>query len=1007
MKLLILHLSDFHFKDSYTIPKEISYKMIQALNSYTNIIDAIIIIITGDVAYSGKTEQYNFMKYFMKNIMSNIKNVLKISNFINIYVVPGNHDIEYNEKMPSSHSIYIEKDNLDKLLSLEPSYQENFFKYATLNHCFKNNKFIDVKYIKYGDFHIRINLINSACFSRMDNDKGIHYLSPRHIDKLLLKDNQKFDLILTAMHHDLEGFNEDMKLDLKRRLYKTTSLLFLGHEHKSALNDTSWDKNEMIVIYGGALSGHNINYSFNTVLIDSITRKVKHVRYEWNKQEEIFVDSSNNYILPIKCQNNISILPQKSYIDKILTDEKRTVSKYFLDYYVFPNIIINDPSRDEYKNITNWEAFYNYLQNSTFILVRGEDNSGKTSLLKYCYYALQENNITIYFSCNDMNNKVTIRIIKDAIEEQYGDDPFNFIRFKQTPLDKKIAFVDDIHKLQDNQFLQFFDTLKEHFGFIIITAKSDWDFDLIKKVEDDFQLKNKLKTCTIERFYKSKRTELISKLCKLKNINKIKKDEIILATENFVKTQLNLFRLDPDFILQVSNFYLQSNLIKTSNVFNDIFVANISQAIASAPSASKSNTNKYIYMLEYIAFYMHYHKIYPLPYSVMAKLIDKYNFEYNENINTMDFYNTVTAAKIIKASKDANIIEFCDNSYFAFFVAKGLNRKDYKNDSDKINDLEYILNNICYNINGDIILFLSFIAQDKRILMYIFKKAEEILEDCPEMDLDKKNIQFLFNYQYDIKEPDKESKKLNEKLTNIEEEVIVEQRSLKTINMYEENNNINPQFIQLLKASKYTNLLAKILPNFSFILTREEKGNLINKLYRYPNKLIYKCLHDIDKDFTNIIVNISNKINVNTNDEQKVSPEEIGKVLTIFSSTLILAIFNDIANYVSDKNTIRLLNEYLNSISTPNSNYDIQNLCMLEKIGNEKKFLEKATSIYDANNTNYVISMLTKNIVRYYLLVHDDINPNIERTMRDRFFKSQKEKSKLLLQKKYQFPDSI
>lgn len=58
MKLLILHLSDIHFEKNGDVSGKNTEGIIRALKTIDTF-SYVIVVISGDIAYSGKVSQYN------------------------------------------------------------------------------------------------------------------------------------------------------------------------------------------------------------------------------------------------------------------------------------------------------------------------------------------------------------------------------------------------------------------------------------------------------------------------------------------------------------------------------------------------------------------------------------------------------------------------------------------------------------------------------------------------------------------------------------------------------------------------------------------------------------------------------------------------------------------------------------------------------------------------------------------------------------------------------------
>lgn len=186
----------------------------------------------------------------------------------------------------------------------------------------------------------------------------------------------------------------------------------------------------------------------------------------------------------------------------------------------------------------------------------------------------------------------------------------------------------------------------------------------------------------------------------------------------------------------------------------------------------------------------------------------------------------------------------------AYFVASHLNRKF--NEGRGADELRYILNNICFGINGDILLFLSYITSNVQILNPILESLISHMDSWDELDIDSKNVEYLTKPMKPIKTelPNKEEKKKHEEeKTNMEKEIVEkrqQENDIESLYSYDEKK-VNSFGNKISKSINYLELVAKILPNFRHILNGEQKQAITNILYTYPNKTIvfyverYRC----------------------------------------------------------------------------------------------------------------------------------------------------------------------
>ena len=212
-----------------------------------------------------------------------------------------------------------------------------------------------------------------------------------------------------------------------------------------------------------------------------------------------------------------------------------------------------------------------------------------------------------------------------------------------------------------------------------------------------------------------------------------------------ITNQIKYFQLTPDFIHQFVDYYIRFSHIKTqseTNVFSKVFVANIIYRV-SKNTYEESDVDEILVALDYVAYFIHFVKRYQkISYLEFEKAVEEYKNKYdNEELNSKYVYSVGLKSNIIKESADSFEIEFCDENLLAYFVAQHLNRTCQNGENSY--DLKYILDNICFGINGDVILFLSYITSNTKILVPIMQSIVAHMDEWEELDLDVNNIEYL------------------------------------------------------------------------------------------------------------------------------------------------------------------------------------------------------------------------------------------------------------------------
>ena len=153
MKIVFYHISDIHIEKSSDINVNNVPKMIDVLNGYVPF-DKVVIIVTGDIAYSGKCTQYKSAFHMFGTLISGIENKFGIRH-VEMCVVPGNHDVDYDLGVRDlGHADLqnkIRNGITPKDIEEELQKQKAYFNYAKGIHCYdETDKLCYIKTIHCG-----------------------------------------------------------------------------------------------------------------------------------------------------------------------------------------------------------------------------------------------------------------------------------------------------------------------------------------------------------------------------------------------------------------------------------------------------------------------------------------------------------------------------------------------------------------------------------------------------------------------------------------------------------------------------------------------------------------------------------------------------------------------------------------------------------------------------------------------------------------------------------------
>lgn len=1003
MKILFLHLSDAHLRDNTDL-RLININAIVNSLAQMGEFDECALVFSGDIVNSGDKNAYANAGRLVGYIAKNISQKYIDGKIVQTLIVPGNHDnlVKNKDRDNLELESYYEKKEVDSRFNDDLEELSNFYEFAKRNRCFSKNKVIDVRKLKFDNFVIKVNLINSAPFSLLgsgNRDKGMHYIPLSEFEKLNIDLHQKYTI--SVIHHSPEWFCDTSKHKLYNALNESTDLLFVGHEHFSLNEDKNVNGKHIDISSGVALYGTKTEHGFNALILDTEAHTLVGYKYIYN--EKIYkptkvIDNKN-----VMFNTNSSFKFTPEFQKELLTDANERDGENYSKYFVFPSLEPKETNSD-LKNftVTSDSKFKELLLLKSKISIEGSSRTGKSILAKYLTNQLSEDYTVLYLTEDSFAPKNTRNIIKYALQNEFGDDA-DIDEFLQLEKEKKILIVDGNDKVDKEKWSAFIDEYSEQFGHVITFCGIDWNLNIKDRTVEELT-ENAFFYLKICPFYYVKREQLIKKICSnyLVEYPSLDVDEKSRKINEDITNQIKYFQLTPDFIHQFVDYYIQFSHIKTqseTNVFSKVFVANITYRI-SKNTKEENDIDEILIALDYVAHYIHFVKKYQkITYKEFENAVEEYKKRYdNEELNTKYVYTVAIKSNILKESSTSFDVEFCDENLLAYFVAQHLNRTCQM--GERPEDLKEVLDNICFGINGDVILFLSYITSNTQILTPILQSIFTHMNDWIELDIDKNNIEYLSKVSNTStpKLPDKKDKeKIKEEKNKMEKEIIEEKESQADSLYSYDASKVNSFSNKIAKSINYLELVAKILPNFRFMLEGDEKKVITNILYTYPNKLLYFMLKDIDANCSKIIEDILKK-KPKTRKGILITEDMITRELQNQSMAYILSIYDFISMTAATPKTIGDLEKFDYS---QNTNYKIQNLMMQENIANFKTFATRAEEIFDTSNLPLIKQMVTL-IVRKYFIYHDVEMHGDSIHLIDKFFGKDQRKNFQILQAKNQ-----
>lgn len=420
MKILITHLSDIHLKDNDNSVLKKKDQISNAIQSLTMEAESIFIVVSGDIAYSGKGTEYEQAKKLFESIKSNI---CESSNKeICFIIVPGNHDCDFEGRNNKTRDTLIENIQLKKYEAIDGGVikqccevQDEFHKFleSYQNEIISLHSDNLIRILEYekNEFNIIFNCYNTSWISQKHEQPGKMFFPNKLYPENYI--NLKSDLSISVMHHTFNWLNPANANELREHIEETSDLVLTGHNHitsKSRKDDLEGNYTEYFE--GSVLQeqehANNENSGFNAIVFDLESKTQMIHNYKWNGEMFSLVNTPKWLSYERNIRSNKKIFEINSKFEKYLNDPGAAFihpnrSKLVLDdFFVFPDLrsmdleTITSKGKIILSKGINSKILCEINEKNKFFLM-GSDRSGKTSLCKVLFkYYYNNDYVPIY-----------------------------------------------------------------------------------------------------------------------------------------------------------------------------------------------------------------------------------------------------------------------------------------------------------------------------------------------------------------------------------------------------------------------------------------------------------------------------------------------------------------------------------------------------------------------------------------------------------------------------------
>lgn len=528
-KLLIVHLSDIHIRDSKDSILGRAENIAKTTYQRLPEVKKVLIVVSGDISYSGKKEEFDLAEIFLRRIVESIQKESPEAS-VEVFVCPGNHDCDFGKNDETRDAVLARirsldgADPSDSLKNTATAIQQEFFSFRekiSLNDWSEESRLAWQTSISIEGKRVGVRCLNVAWMSELKEKQGALVYPPSAV--IPFKLDKTADLAITILHHPFNWLGQSTYRSFQAAVRRESHLIFTGHEHFQNIGETSdLRSSPTVAIEGGVLfDGKGLEQStFNIVVVDLSTKQYMMEPYGWD---------GNRYVAEVDNEEwgSLRPLPTKGHpsyeleadFAATLTDPganfSHSAKKNLVidDIFIWPELqLIDDPAPVKKQVSGAYLEDISNLNGGAFI--RGDEKSGKSTLLRRYFTSYYERGfIPLYFRGSwftKVHQTEPLRALKYALSRQYKKSQQQ--AWLQESKDQRVLLVDDVDtcSLSPDALSRCLNGLFGYFGAIIVAAKDGaaaMDLLSIERVEALHQFTQ----YEVREFGHKKRFELVCK----------------------------------------------------------------------------------------------------------------------------------------------------------------------------------------------------------------------------------------------------------------------------------------------------------------------------------------------------------------------------------------------------------------------------------------------------------------------------------------------------------------
>jgi hypothetical protein len=626
-------------------------------------------------------------------------------------------------------------------------------------------------------------MAKNVFISYSHKDEGFRNELEDHLSMLRRKE------VISVWHDRKILAGDDWKGEIDENMDKANIVLFLispsflasdycyDIEVKKAIENRELGKCQIISIIIRPCDWHDCEFSrFQAVPKDGIPIST------WGNRDEAWLDAINGikkHVVNFRSVEQAPLVVLKlkhpcvtQHTDDWLNDTEitlshRNVSKVNLEnIFVIPDIQYEGTSKEENLRIKSAKTILDNIGN---FLVTGEEQQGKTSLLKYYYREYLKSEITpLYLDAGSIKTSDEKKVISKLLAEQYeGISVDDYLSNEN-----RILLIDNIEKISLNDKYRsiFLENINRAFDRVIVTCHTTFSY-----VNNEIGALDDYEVVGLIGFGHKNREELVRKWLSLGQEESISDTELYEQCDE-AKARLNIIIKRnivpprPIYVLMLLQMFEAKTQLKTElTSYGHCYQQLIYQTFENA-RIRFTDFEKYLNVLSELAWWILYNEKSPNDHELTV-FFEEYCKKYLP-VNKVEVIEKLVNHSILQVN---NLKTGFKYPYIYYFFAGKKIAESYRDSDEVRNKVEDLLALLHREDFANILIFITHHTKDSWVLSEIKNILASLFKEYQAASLEKSQLVFMEDFMKKIpdlvieqREIQKERDNYNEKLDLID-----------------------------------------------------------------------------------------------------------------------------------------------------------------------------------------------------------------------------------------------